>query len=409
MCLLTFLYVLSTCLHAQTIKPANSLEQHMYPAAESKDLIPFRKGQLWGFCSKEKEVIIPARYFRAEPFSNGLALVSSAWVTKENQMREGLKGYIDSSGNQIIPLMYTEAESFRDGKATVRIREIQRTIDTSGKIRFKLSDTRIGQCFKILSEIWQDMNDEEARSNFGNELKKIKKYIGKETRSTSNYLLGERTWREKVYHVGVKNRYGKIVIQPRFQDVYTFNKNLFIVVTDERKYGLIDKNGKTILPCIYDHISLPSEGLSIIELNSKYGYINELGEITIPLQFAYTDKFCKHLAVVGKIDNIYGVINTKGEEVIPLYYNFIKIYLTETLGQIIYVEREGQGEYLDAEGNPLSLPPTLCRSFYGKNYILNFLPNGLVEVINNNYYGLGDINLLVGYVSLNGIQYFDEQ
>ena len=40
------------------------------------DLIPYRKGENWGFSDASKKLIIPAHYDYVERFSEGLALVS---------------------------------------------------------------------------------------------------------------------------------------------------------------------------------------------------------------------------------------------------------------------------------------------------------------------------------------------
>ncbi|MGC9000874.1 WG repeat-containing protein, partial [Caldisericum sp.] len=38
-------------------------------------LIPYRKGDKWGFCDRNKKLVIPAVYDGADPFSQGLARV----------------------------------------------------------------------------------------------------------------------------------------------------------------------------------------------------------------------------------------------------------------------------------------------------------------------------------------------
>ena len=40
-------------------------------------LIPYRKGELWGYCDTSKKIIIPIKYHRAFPFINGKALVET--------------------------------------------------------------------------------------------------------------------------------------------------------------------------------------------------------------------------------------------------------------------------------------------------------------------------------------------
>jgi WG containing repeat len=54
-------------------------------------------------------MIIPPRFDTAEPFSDGLAVVSA-----DDQF-----GYIDPTGTYVIPPQYSYAESFSEGRAVV--------------------------------------------------------------------------------------------------------------------------------------------------------------------------------------------------------------------------------------------------------------------------------------------------
>ncbi|MGC8789689.1 MAG: WG repeat-containing protein [Caldisericum sp.] len=52
--------------------------------------MPYRKGNKWGFCDRNKKLVIPAVYSWAYPFSQGLARVEV----------NGKFGYIDTKGTQ---------------------------------------------------------------------------------------------------------------------------------------------------------------------------------------------------------------------------------------------------------------------------------------------------------------------
>ncbi len=43
----------------------------------------------------------------------------------------------------------------------------------------------------------------------------------------------------------------------------------------EDKHGFIDKDGNEIIPCIYDSVEEFSNGLALVKLNGKSGYINK--------------------------------------------------------------------------------------------------------------------------------------
>jgi len=68
-------------------------------------LIPYRKGNLWGFADPDKKIVIAPAYEEADFFSEGFAAVKKG----------GKYGYINKSGKLVIPCKYTVAKPFRVG------------------------------------------------------------------------------------------------------------------------------------------------------------------------------------------------------------------------------------------------------------------------------------------------------
>src|SRR5215470_6777971 len=86
-------------------------------------LIPYRKGDKWGFCDANKELIIPARYEEVYLFTDGLARVNL----------NGKYGFIDKSGTEVIPLKYDNASIFfHDELVPVKLDGKYGFIDISG-------------------------------------------------------------------------------------------------------------------------------------------------------------------------------------------------------------------------------------------------------------------------------------
>jgi hypothetical protein len=82
-------------------------------------LIPYRKGDKWGYIDKQGEIVIPIQYDDAGFFSEGLARVRV----------NGKYGFIDTKGNMVIPAVYDEAYGFSEGLAQVKINGKWRYID----------------------------------------------------------------------------------------------------------------------------------------------------------------------------------------------------------------------------------------------------------------------------------------
>lgn len=68
-------------------------------------LIPYRKGNLWGYATPEKALVVKPEYEEANLFYEGYAVVKKG----------GKYGYIDKQGKVVIPFKYFSAKPFRVG------------------------------------------------------------------------------------------------------------------------------------------------------------------------------------------------------------------------------------------------------------------------------------------------------
>lgn len=86
----------------------------------AQDLIPFRSGHLWGFCTPDKEVVIPPIYEYVTNFQDGLAAVSKGCFDCYDQY-DGKWGFINEKGETVIPFQYYHAYPFYKGYTWVRL------------------------------------------------------------------------------------------------------------------------------------------------------------------------------------------------------------------------------------------------------------------------------------------------
>lgn len=68
-------------------------------------LIPYRKGDLWGYANPDKSIAIKPEYNEADLFYEGYAVVKKG----------GKYGYINKEGKVVIPIKYLVAKPFRFG------------------------------------------------------------------------------------------------------------------------------------------------------------------------------------------------------------------------------------------------------------------------------------------------------
>ncbi|MCF8298533.1 MAG: WG repeat-containing protein [Saprospiraceae bacterium] len=157
---------------------------------------------------------------------------------------------------------------------------------------------------------------------------------------------------------GYKNNSGEIVVKP----IYDYASNLFYdglaVVMLGDKYGFIDTVGVEVIPLIYDYVNAFDEGLAIVNLDSSWGIIDVNGIVKIPFEYDYLDpnyfdyeRILIFKGVVGKYNNPvkgkYGVADFNGKELIPCIYDSIGVFSSNMAA----VKKDGRWGYVNEKGD----------------------------------------------------------
>jgi hypothetical protein len=120
--------------------------------------------------------------------------------------------------------------------------------------------------------------------------------------------------------LGFKNESNKVVISPKYDNSNDgFNEGLSCVELDG-KFGFIDTVGQTIIPLKYDYCRKFSDGLALVKLGEKYGFIDKSGQVAIPIIYNYAYTFFEGLAD-ARMNKKLGYINKDGRIVIPFVYD----------------------------------------------------------------------------------------
>lgn len=158
----------------------------------------------------------------------------------------------------------------------------------------------------------------------GRSLVEVKQKDEKGKTGYSYYLFDMNTEIEKTY---TKLPYTYIFFGNSYEVVDRY------IVRKDGKYGIIDGQGRVVVPLEYDKISWNyHEGLFRVRkdgggrdwkeklANSKHGYINLDGELVIPLQYRWAKDFSEGLAAVENEKGLVGYIDKQGRLVIPFRY-----------------------------------------------------------------------------------------
>ncbi|MDR1169052.1 MAG: WG repeat-containing protein [Heliobacteriaceae bacterium] len=100
-------------------------------------------------------------------------------------------------------------------------------------------------------------------------------------------------------------------------------ENLYLVELNS-KYGFINDKGKTIIQPQYDFADNFSEGYAAVKKNGRYGYININGDFTIAPVYIRALDFHEGLASVMNNENEWLVINSKSKVQMKGLSNSIK-------------------------------------------------------------------------------------
>jgi hypothetical protein len=359
--------------HAEASQPQSPAEK------ERVNLIPYRKGEKWGFSDAKKKLMIEPQYNFVFRFSEDLASVvlrdKYGFIDKAGKVVIPLKydnagsfveglakvelndkwGFIDKTGKVVIPLKYDEVDPFSEGSATVTLNKKQGLIDKSGKELTQIKYDEVSRFFEGLAVVVQLNGKSALIDKSGKELVLPPEYYllspFSEGRAAVGAVVGlkqkvgfiDKTGKEVIpltydrataFHDGLSmvergtttsfidtNGNEVFSLKDRFLVLPTdhFSEGLCPITVSSDKFGFIDKTGKVVIPLKYDLVDLFSEGLAKVTLNNKDGFIDQSGKELIPLKYDRVEWFSEGLAGV-ELNGKWGFIDKSGKEVIALKY-----------------------------------------------------------------------------------------
>ncbi len=144
--------------------------------------------------------------------------------------------------------------------------------------------------------------------------------------------------------VGLIARSGKILVEPTYREIRTHFGDYAVVVSDgivsySSLFGLIDKNGKLVIPLEYDFLGDYRDGLLNYRKDGKYGFIDLGRNVVIEAKYNNASNFGNGLAPVNSPEGKYGYINKKEEWVIEpkyagaedFYDGYARVYSTRRI------------------------------------------------------------------------------
>ena len=124
-----------------------------------------------------------------------------------------------------------------------------------------------------------------------------------------------------------------------------WDSGLFPIQIDG-KWGFTDEEGNIAISPQFDFARTFAEGMAGIKMGRKWGFINKRGKIVIPPKFDFTEDFSQGLAKV-RIRGKWGFIDTTGTQVIKPEFDYIKNFEQEIAGVLLnhkwgFIDRNGK-------------------------------------------------------------------
>lgn len=216
-------------------------------------LAPFKKSGLWGYLNDKAVETIKPKYEEARAFStkHGLAPVKL----------NGKWGFINKSGILKLACKYEDVGGFNDeGLARIKLDGKWGIINTAGTV--------------VIPCKYDDLNN-----------------LSKQGFATASL--------NKLY--GTIDKTGKILVPFKYESSLYFNDEGYAVCKRYGKYGIVDRNGNETTKCIYVATGSLSEGLLCVQANEKWGFIDYMGNVIIPVVYKYKMDFLN--GIVGMDDS----------------------------------------------------------------------------------------------------------
>lgn len=334
--------------------------EYIYPFQEN--YLIKNKGK-YGIIDKNEKEIVPPKYDAIRPFKENRAIVvlkNKYGVIDKNgkeivapvyeyitdysdemamTVTKDLKaGFLNKNGKEIFDEIFNYTEPFK-GKSTAVVQgEKFGVIDKNGNFSIDLQNERINPLGDDLYSIKDQnyfylinmKNEKILNKKFNSIGEKIEGLISVTLDGKFGYLnskgdeiipiiyselglpqneliIAKDDSNQKFGVIDFKN---KFVVEPKYSYISSRNKNFFIVGNEEAKEGVVNKNGKIILPLEYSDLEFKGDNLII-----GYNKNNEYKLIKI------NEKSSKVLDL-----NISEIIDYNNDEIIVKNSEGIKIY-----------------------------------------------------------------------------------
>jgi hypothetical protein len=286
----------------------------------------------YGLITPDGQMIVNTRYAEISPFNqHGLAVARYG----NNNVRYGL---INASGELITKQSFREILEFSEGMAAVRLKEGYGYIDTTGRLAIPALYSKASVFSEGLAAVQLDGNcgyiDHSGAIAIPFDYSKCLEF--KDGRAVVYRGLRK---------AGLINQQGEQLIAPSLDRLLNFQEGRGLVRDEQYRFYYITEQA-SIYDGFYQKASEFKHGVAVVQVNGKWGVINQKGIEIIPPKYDKIESFENGYAKV-RIHGFNGLASLDGNLLIKPDYEYIS-YAGKGLFR---VEKGDKLGYFDTEGN----------------------------------------------------------
>jgi hypothetical protein len=150
---------------------------------------------------------------------------------------------------------------------------------------------------------------------------------------------------EKDSKHGYVNKDGKVIIPLIYDDGMNFVEGKAGIMMGN-KWGFIDSAGNEIVKPLYSEVYSYNEGMAVVVKGDKWGFIDEKGDLVIPMNYSNARCFSNGLAPVCDAKMQWGFIDKAGKTVLAFQYGYADRFREGTAK----VMKAGKWMFIDVTG-----------------------------------------------------------
>lgn len=267
---------------------------------------------LYGYLDRKGREIVPLRLEQAAPFQDGFAC-----MFEPQAMQFGI---IDADGMPVSGFRYDECDAgFHDGRARVRRGARWGFVDREGELVLPL----VYDHAEAFSEGLALVEEAGLKAYIDTTGRRV---IPANVDAAGRFSQGLAWVQKGPDQVGFIDRTGSPVGTARWRAARDFAAEGVAWVQDAPtgRWALVNRDGDVIVPPTYEDPGPFHEGLARVGLSGRYGFVDAEGELVIPIRYESVGRFQEGMVTVStERGGPQGVLDRSGRVVVEERYDQI--------------------------------------------------------------------------------------